>query len=65
MSCFFCALNYYLFKINCVASPACICGFSYESVTPLPEMRDMRLLCTADFCMKIGYRALFIQRLLV
>ena len=28
-----CALNYYLFKINCVTSPACECGFNYESVT--------------------------------
>jgi hypothetical protein len=27
-----CALNYYLFKINCVISPACNCGFNCESV---------------------------------
>lgn len=27
-----CALNYYLFKINCIASPACNCGANYESV---------------------------------
>ena len=27
-----CALNYYLFKINCVTSPACDCGFNYKSV---------------------------------
>jgi hypothetical protein len=32
---------------------------------PLPEMRDMRQPCTADFCMKVGYRAPFIQRLSV
>ena len=27
-----CALNYHLFKINCVTSPACDCGFNCESV---------------------------------
>ena len=27
-----CALNYHLFKITCVTSPACDCGFNCESV---------------------------------
>ena len=27
-----CALNYYLFKINCAISPACACGANHESI---------------------------------
>ena len=27
-----CSLNFYLFKIGCKASPACLCGFEYESI---------------------------------
>ena len=28
-----CTLNYYLFKIDCLTSPACICGENIETVT--------------------------------
>ena len=28
-----CTLNYYVFKIDCIVSPACMCGASCESVT--------------------------------
>ena len=27
-----CALNYYLFRINCVPYPGCICGFQDETI---------------------------------
>jgi hypothetical protein len=58
-----CALNYYLFKIDCKLSPKCTCGFEIETINhyflhcPIFAAQRLKLhahLCCSHFCWKMA-----------
>ena len=60
-----CSLNFYLFKIGCKASPACLCGFEYECINhyflhcPIFAAPRSTLLCCSNPCGQIAGYILF------